>query len=181
MDKQILREEIKKKIRDADGEDIKRKSEVIHGYLGEIPEWFDAKNPCVYLSMEEEVDTRALIDKWIHEKKFSVPKWAGDSFISVKFTGWDNVKRNKWGVDEPVDIEKVPVPEIDCIIVPGLSFSKDGKRLGRGMGFYDRFLEKITAPKIGICFEFQMKENIPQDSWDQNVDMVVTEKGVYKG
>jgi 5-formyltetrahydrofolate cyclo-ligase len=178
--KPALRSSIDQKLKNASSQDIREWSLAIHQLLGEIPEFFQAKNPCIYLSLSSEVDTKDLINNWSHEKEFSVPKWAGESFIPVKFNGWENIEKNRWGVEEPIKIEEVQLPSIDCILVPGLAFTKGGERLGRGMGFYDRFLTGIKVPKIGLAFELQILEEIPQDPWDQLVDLVVTEKQVYK-
>jgi 5-formyltetrahydrofolate cyclo-ligase len=68
----------------------------------------------------------------------------------------------------------------DIIIIPGLGFSKDGKRLGRGKGFYDRYLEFSTAVKIGIAFETQIISGLPADAHDVPMDFVVTDKSIYK-
>ena len=68
----------------------------------------------------------------------------------------------------------------DIILVPGLAFTKDGKRLGRGKGFYDRYLEHSSALKVGIAFEKQMETDLPTDDHDVLMDFVVTDKGIYK-
>jgi len=69
------------------------------------------------------------------------------------------------------------------IIVPGLAFSADGKRLGRGKGFYDRYLGRLAASgcrftAVGFCFACQILREIPVDSYDKAVDMVVSEQGL---
>lgn len=67
---------------------------------------------------------------------------------------------------------------IDLIIVPGLAFDDSGRRLGRGMGFYDRFLEaqkKSGAAKYALAFEAQIIDDVPVDAHDQSVDCIVTE------
>ena len=73
---------------------------------------------------------------------------------------------------------KIDIEEIDMIIVPGLAFDREKNRLGRGAGFYDRFLKRINPPtkKIGIAFEFQVLENLPiHPPVDEKVDTVVSE------
>ena len=67
--------------------------------------------------------------------------------------------------------------EADCVIVPGLAFGATGERLGRGAGFYDRFLSKLSAgtPKIALAFSFQVLPQIPQETHDHVVDFVLTE------
>lgn len=73
---------------------------------------------------------------------------------------------------------KVVSPKI--IIVPGLGFTSDGKRLGRGKGFYDRYLQDSTVVKIGIGFEMQIEQDIPTDPHDVKMDFVVTDQKIYK-
>ena len=73
-----------------------------------------------------------------------------------------------------------PIITPNIIIVPGLGFSTDGKRLGRGKGFYDRYLEKSSAIKIGIAFEMQIKADIPTDPHDVVMNFVVTDHNVIE-
>lgn len=65
------------------------------------------------------------------------------------------------------------------ILVPGLAFGKDGSRLGRGKGFYDRYLEGFSGFKIGVCFSEQVFEGLPMESNDVFVDYVVTDNEVF--
>ena len=78
----------------------------------------------------------------------------------------------------PNQSEKVVTPKI--IIVPGLGFSKEGIRLGRGKGFYDRYLEDKSVIKIGISFEMQIVDFIPTDSHDVKMDFIVTDHEILK-
>jgi 5-formyltetrahydrofolate cyclo-ligase len=70
--------------------------------------------------------------------------------------------------------------EIAVVLVPGLAFTRDGVRLGRGMGFYDRFLSRYPhALRLGIAFEEQMAMALPTDAWDLPLDAVLTDNGAY--
>lgn len=91
----------------------------------------------------------------------------------------DLVETTGFGVSifGPVEGAKVVAPDI--IIVPGLGFDKSGKRLGRGKGFYDKYLEKNAAIKIAVTFEMQMEKEIPVDPHDIKMDFVVTDQNVY--
>ena len=62
----------------------------------------------------------------------------------------------------------------DLILVPGLAFDKSGARLGRGRGFYDRFLAGITGFRVGVCFDWQLVESVPVEAHDIRMDAVVT-------
>ena len=70
--------------------------------------------------------------------------------------------------------------EICMILVPGVGFSKKGERLGRGAGFYDRFLNRYPdALRVGIAFEYQLTESLPVDPWDEKIDVILTDVGIY--
>ncbi len=84
-------------------------------------------------------------------------------------------------IHQPTPIQPVCMPDqIAAILVPGIGFSKDGNRLGRGAGFYDRFLRNHPeALRIGIAFDEQMTEKIPVDPWDEKVDVILTDRGLH--
>ncbi len=75
------------------------------------------------------------------------------------------------------------VEDLDAVLVPGLAFDLNGRRLGRGGGHYDRFLVRLRPDclRVGVCFEGQIVDTVPADPWDQPVDAVVTEAGVREG
>jgi 5-formyltetrahydrofolate cyclo-ligase len=76
--------------------------------------------------------------------------------------------------------QDAPVAEkIDLVIVPGMAFDSKGNRLGRGGGFYDRLLPTLSCPKVGVCRNHQFVEEVPVQSWDQKVDIVVTPANCY--
>lgn len=89
----------------------------------------------------------------------------------------------RYGVPEP-DPEVstgVCVSEIDVVLVPGMAFDRAGRRLGRGGGFYDRFLALIPqAVRIGIAFEEQVVDRVPSESHDQSIDLLVTPSGLFR-
>ncbi len=79
-----------------------------------------------------------------------------------------------------VNAEEPVIPEV--LFIPGLAFSPKGERLGRGKGFFDRYLENHKeALKIGLCFEEQMMKSIPTQTWDKKMDFIITEKEIYQG
>lgn len=74
-----------------------------------------------------------------------------------------------------------PLARPGVLVVPGLAFTKDGARLGRGKGFYDRYLERHDVFKIGVCQERQIFETIETEEHDALMDVVITEENIYKG
>lgn len=82
---------------------------------------------------------------------------------------------SRWGIWEPTD--EAPLlsdySRLDLVVVPGVAFSSDGKRLGRGKSFYDRFLPLVPrAAFVGVCYPCQVVEQIPADPWDIGMDIV---------
>ena len=86
------------------------------------------------------------------------------------------------GLAQPrVDLPSFGADTVDAILVPGLAFDMQGGRLGRGAGFYDRTLTKVpeSVLRIGICFEQQVVDEVPQDSWDRKVHAILSpDKGL---
>ncbi len=81
----------------------------------------------------------------------------------------------RWGIWEPTDEALLlsDYSRLDLVVVPGVAFSSDGKRLGRGKSFYDRFLPLVPrAAFVGVCYPCQVVEQIPADPWDIGMDIV---------
>ena len=64
--------------------------------------------------------------------------------------------------------------KIDLVIVPGIAFDKQNNRMGRGKAFYDGILNKLSGVKVGVCFRFQIVENVPTDEHDIKMNYVIT-------
>ena len=69
----------------------------------------------------------------------------------------------------------------DVVLVPGLAFTKNGHRLGRGKGCYDRFLSNYQGVAIGLCFEEQIVKNVFNEAHDEQMNFIITEKNIFKG
>ena len=133
----------------------------------------------LYHAIAGEVQTAALIEKWYREKKLLLPLIKGNDLQLLLYAGKESLKTGVFGILEPSeDCEAVPESEIDLIIVPGVAFDRQRNRLGRGKGFYDRLLSTLDVPKIGICYDFQLKDRIPVEPFDRKMDLVITEKEI---
>ncbi len=96
-----------------------------------------------------------------------------------------NLRETRHGVREPSDGRPIPLEQIGLVLAPGLAFDAQGGRLGRGGGFYDRFLEPGTANDrlrsrnwftCGVCFDFQVVDRVPTDENDIRLDAVATDR-----
>ncbi|MBC7430014.1 MAG: 5-formyltetrahydrofolate cyclo-ligase [Bacteriovorax sp.] len=132
----------------------------------------------VFAPIQKEPDWFLAIDETKIQTAY--PAYANDRMIFKLARMSELINRTDFGVKILGPAENATAVTPDLIIVPGLGFSKDGKRLGRGKGFYDRCLEHSSAVKIGIAFEMQIEEDIPTDEHDIQMDFVVTDKDIYK-
>ncbi|MEJ7556308.1 MAG: 5-formyltetrahydrofolate cyclo-ligase, partial [Aquificaceae bacterium] len=82
---------------------------------------------------------------------------------------------------EPSKGKEVRPEEVELSLIPGIAFDKAGYRIGYGKGYYDRLFERLGGLKVGVCYEFQVLEEVPRDDWDMPVDLVVTEEKIYQG
>ncbi len=87
---------------------------------------------------------------------------------------------SKIGVSEPQDGETVEIEKLQGVVVPGLGFSQQGIRLGRGKGFYDRTLAEFKGHKIGVCFDLTFQPELPAEKHDLIFNQIVTESSIYQ-
>ena len=140
----------------------------------------------LYLSTPTEVDTSPLALKaWQAGKTVVVPKvsWDQRRMLPVEITSLnDHMTTSGPGVREPIDGKPVPVDFIDLVVVPGLGFTEKGYRIGRGMGFYDRFLaqSEFIGISCGLAFDEQIVPELPVLDHDIPLSMLVTDRGIRR-
>lgn len=130
----------------------------------------------LYHSMKDEVHTHPFIEKWSKHKQVLLPVVEGDELKLRVYSTTDDLSIGAYGILEPTGTLFQDYPDIDLVIVPGVAFDTTGARLGRGKGYYDRLLPKLTAYKIGICFPFQLIDEIPTEPFDIRMDEVIFSK-----
>jgi 5-formyltetrahydrofolate cyclo-ligase len=155
-------------------------------FLIHSPEFAAARVVMIYLSMSFEVDTAPLALRcWQEGKAVVAPKvsWDQKRMLPVEITTLQSgLTTTGPGVLEPIAGKPIPVDLIDLVIVPGLGFTPTGHRIGRGMGFYDRFLaqHEFMGTSCGLAFEEQIVEEIPVLDHDMPLSMLVTDRGVRR-
>jgi 5-formyltetrahydrofolate cyclo-ligase len=143
-----------------------------------------------YMPFRSEVDITSLIrQSWKANFKLCVPKVnkSLQSMEAYEIHSFLELETGAWGILEPnAKIARlVSLSSIDFMIIPGLSYDRQGGRLGYGSGFYDRFLSRfdvrgLTPPlKLGVCFDAQLQDKLPMEPHDHTVDHIITEKAVY--
>lgn len=138
-----------------------------------LPEFSSAGTILLYMSIEGEVPASGFIEKWRTVKRILIPKVAGDDLLLYEYDP-DRLTQGYRGILEPAeDAVQAEYSDVDLAIVPGVAFTRSGIRLGRGKGFYDRLLPRLTCPKAGICFSYRIIPDIPTDPWDITLDKVI--------
>jgi 5-formyltetrahydrofolate cyclo-ligase len=150
------------------------------------PEFAAAETVMMYLSTAHEVDTSLLAQRaWQAGKTVVVPKvsWDQKRMLPVEISSLHNdITTGTMGIREPVGGKPVPANLIDLVVVPGLGFTTTGYRIGRGMGFYDRFLAQgeFLGLSCGLAFEEQVVEDLPVLDHDMPLSMLVTDRGIRR-
>lgn len=177
MEKQSARKRARLKIMAIPPETRGEFSASIRDAVRALPEWRRARHVVLFSPLSDEPDVAPLADAW--GKSFYLPRVAGEGMRIHRFGG--RLERSQLGVMEPTDNEDKTTPP-DLILVPGMAFSGDGTRLGRGRGFYDRYLQSLatTTTRVGIAFQCQIAESLPREPHDETMHLVVTEQGVIR-
>ena len=125
----------------------------------------------VYLASPQEIDLSPFIRKMLESGvKVVAPRWNGETYELAVLKGLDaaHLRQGPMGILEPAEAEIVSPKKIGTWLVPGLAFTRDGKRLGYGGGWYDRLLAEAskTARKIGVAHAFQVVDDLPSERHD---------------
>lgn len=141
------------------------------------PAFRAANTVLLYYSLPDEVDTHDFIGKWSTKKRILLPVVAGNDLELRVYTNPADLAVGAYGIGEPTGALFTDYAAIDFIAVPGVAFDRNGNRLGRGKGYYDRLLPRIPAAyKAGICFPFQIVEEIPAEPFDIRMDEIITQQ-----
>lgn len=176
-EKNNIRKRISEKKKEFSEDELKTLSSEIMERLEDNVVLKCAKTVLMYYSLPDEVFTHDFIEKWSKEKTILLPVVKGDDLELKVYTGRECMQKGCFNIDEPQGEIYNDLTSIDVAVIPGVSFDRHGNRLGRGKGFYDRFLKKLNTFKIGVCFDFQLNDEIPHGEHDIAMDEVWTENG----
>lgn len=141
--------------------------------------WRLAQSVLFYAPTKQEIDVFPLIEKALVEgKRVALPQF--DAQTKGYRACWicrpkDDLISGRFGIREPgLHCPSISVKQLDLILVPGLAFDRDGRRLGRGQGYYDRLLDGVRGTKCGLAYDLQVKPQIPVESHDVLLDCILT-------
>jgi 5-formyltetrahydrofolate cyclo-ligase len=180
--KQELRERILDLIKTQKEEDARSKSRIIQDKFLVLPVFEKAQTIMFYASFHGEVDTFAVMDKAIELKKrvvLPIVRIETAEIIPMEIRSIGELKRGAFGIPEPASSKErlVEPSDLDLVVVPGVAFDRQNFRLGRGAGFYDRFLSRLpsTTHTVGFAYDLQMVDALPGlMPHDRPVSQVIT-------
>ena len=144
--------------------------------LSRHPRLADAHTVLLYSALPDEVPTQPLLNRLSTEgKTVLLPRVVSDTDMELRrYTGSNDLEQGAFGIMEPTGKLFTDYENIDVAVVPGMAFDREGHRLGRGKGYYDRFLAQLPHTyKIGVCFPFQLVDLVPADAHDILMDEVI--------
>ena len=155
-----------------------QQSHEIMRLLEDLPVFQKAHVVLLYASLPDEVQTMEFISKWQGRKQILLPVVVGDELEVREYALGTSLEVGSYGIPEPrLGRIVTDYSVIDLAIIPGVAFTMDGKRLGRGKGYYDRLLSHPTfgsVYKLGICYPFQLLSELPTSSHDVSLDEILT-------
>lgn len=140
--------------------------------VAELDQYRQARSVMAFVGFKGEPDTDPLFARLaVDGKRLLLPRVEASGIVVAD--GDSPLLASSFGVLEPTG-PAIEVGEIDLVIVPGLAFTTEGDRLGYGQGYYDRFLPRVTAANVGVCFTDQLVDEMPLTASDVRVDTVIS-------
>ena len=163
-------------------QEILEKSRKIETKLLNFGQFKKSRIVMYFVSFNSEVNTHDMIKKSLQDKTVIIPKIVRHEIEPSVIIDFDNlIPSGRFGILEPIEAMKTAYKNIGLVLVPGIAFDMQGHRIGYGFGYYDKFLRKVPKSiKIGLCFDFQVVDKIPNEEHDVAVDFVVTDERIIE-
>ena len=184
FEKEKIREAVRKELKEQSEKLKRRKSDLILGKLRRRSEFKKSMVLMFYIAAPDEVDTKPLLLEALREGREVVVPYIDrntDSLIPVQIRDPEtDLRPGSYGILEPKRdvICSFDLNRLDLVLVPGIAFDRWGHRLGRGKGYYDRFLKTLPphVKSFGLAFDFQIFKLVPTNDFDASVDRVITNR-----
>lgn len=173
----MTKQELRKELRERHEQHAPEESEAVVRRLLAHPHMQQAAVVALYYSLPDEVCTHQLADLLAATgKTVLLPRVTDDENMEWhRYTGSHDLRIGAFGIMEPVGERYTDYGSIELAVVPGMAFDREGHRLGRGRGYYDRFLSRVpNIYKIGVCFKSRLLDHVPTGTHDVAMDEVIS-------
>lgn len=173
IDKSLLRKEVRVRLSSLTSAEIQDRSSAICHDVNAHLAVSGAKTVAMFSPLHDEPQIWPLIEELAKVMLVALPRVEGDYMQFYPYSG--ELSSGAYGIMEPAQGNPVMPGEIDVIIVPGVAFTNKGARMGRGKGFYDRYLSQtdFCGLKLGVCFKEQLIGELPLEEHDVKMDAVI--------
>lgn len=173
MDTKSLRREVKKQRINLELEQFNAYNSSINKKIINSEIFNSSKVIYCYCSVNNEVDLTETIFAALNQNKIvALPKTIGNEMIFVEISSLDDLVTGQFNIREPRENKKAA--DADLIFVPGLAFTKEGKRIGYGGGYYDKYLSMHNCHTVGVAFDFQIFDDLETKDHDVILDEIIT-------
>ena len=195
MTKSEVRQEIKRRKAACSAEERAALSREVTAKLMDTSQWQQARTVLLYHSLPDEVATHDLINEALAAgKRVLLPVVVGADLELREYSTSESLREGAFHILEPTGAPFTDYAAIDLAVIPGVAFTPDGRRLGRGRGYYDRLLARISSPSshsspfspslkergpggesylIGLCWPFQLLPDLPTEPHDRLMNAVI--------
>ena len=166
------------RLKEISPEEWRRVSAAVCRRLGEDPFYRSARSVFCFVGADAEIDTRPFLERTLRDGKIlAVPRCGpGGSMTARIITGLSCLRPGLYGLMEPDEQAPVlPPEETDLAVLPCLGADRDGFRLGRGGGYYDRYLAGYTGHTLLVCPRQALVPRVPRDRYDLGAEKLVTD------
>lgn len=174
MDKKMLRKDVRSRIAAMSCSQKELASACMRLHVKECIDSCNAGVVALFAPLSDEPQMWPLVEELSKSKTVVLPRVEGDVMNFYCYTT-DGLSKGFFGIMEPVEGEAVEPSVIDMIVVPGVAFTADGWRMGRGKGYYDKYMSRdgFRAVKVGICYSCQLVDELPVEAHDVGMDKVI--------
>ena len=183
----VLRKELKRRLAAMSEVQQQTESAKVAAKLFAMKEFHESKRISLYMSMPNEVDTFGIMGKLFElKKKCFIPHYIGPVMKMVELSSmanYESLPLTSWNIKQPADdddrLDALETGGLDLIVVPGLGFTRDGGRLGRGKGYYDTYINKCKERElkvpvtVALAYTVQICESVPISDHDMIIDHVL--------
>lgn len=179
MDKNEIRRRIRARKILLNDEERHRGAMDVFEQLSKMAAFMMADHVLLYNSLPDELATREFFDLLPRDKHYYLPRVNGPLLDILPYNA-AQMHLGAFRIEEPDGDDIVDTDRIDLIIVPAVAYDRRGNRVGRGKGYYDRLLRGSRATKVGVCYPFQIVDEIDAEPHDVAVDYIIAGSTVYK-
>ena len=174
MDKRDIRRAARSRIAALTMEQRRLAAAQIFAAVAELPAFRNATTVALFASLHDEPNTEDFITEWSRRKRIVLPRVEGDVMRFYDYSP-ETMASGSFGINEPHSERLCTPSDIDFMVVPGVAFTSDGRRMGRGKGFYDRYIsqEGFRAATVGVCFRTQIVDHLPSEPHGRPTDSVI--------